>query len=202
MSSLVGLRADAMRSVPLVVGLGNPLAGDDSVGIELVRLLRDQPNLDCELLELMQPGLNVLQLCERKDWILFIDGVSSGALPGTIHLIPLPSAEVEAKSMAALSSHGFGLLEVLDLCRALHRPTPALMLFGIEMGTVKLGDCRSPEVESAMQAVVSAFPYLQRLLKAPNSALWKESHRYSPESLRHLQCAEMGRNFQQSAHIA
>jgi hydrogenase maturation protease len=191
-----------MRSVPLVVGLGNPLAGDDSVGIELVRLLRGQSNLDCELLELTQPGLNLLQLCERKDWILFVDGVSSGAPAGTIYLIPLPSAEVETKSMAALSSHGFGLPEVLDLCRALDRPTPALMLLGIEMGTVKLGDSRSPEVESAMQAVVSAFPDLQRLLRAPNSALWQESHRYGPESLQQLLCAEMGHNPQRSDHIA
>jgi hydrogenase maturation protease len=202
-SSLRELReGDSMKSVPRVVGLGNLLAGDDSVGIELIRLLRDRPILDCELLEVTQPGLNLLELCEGNDWILFLDGVSSGAPAGTIYLIPLPSAEVEVRSITALSSHGFGLPEVIDLCRALHRPITALMLLGIEMGTVKLGDSRSPEVESAMQAVISAFPHLQMLLRAPNSAVWKESHRYSAESLGQLQCAEMGHNRQRSAHIA
>jgi hydrogenase maturation protease len=202
-SSLPGLRADdSVKWIPLVVGLGNPVAGDDSVGIEMIRLLRGQPNLDCELLELTQPGLNLLELCQRKDWILFVDGVSSGALPGTIHLIPLPSAEIEAKSSATLSSHGFGLPEVIDLCRALNRPTPALILLGIEVRTVRPGDPRSPEVESAMQAVVSGFPYLQKLLSTPDSALWRESHRYSPESLQHFDCAEMGQSSQRSAHIA
>jgi hydrogenase maturation protease len=191
-----------MKSVPRVVGLGNLLAGDDSVGIALIRLLRNRPILDCELLEVTQPALNLLELCEGNDWILFLDGVSSGAPAGTIYLIPLPSAEVEVRSITALSSHGFGLPEVIDLCRALHRSTTALMLLGIEIGTVKLGDSRSPEVESAMQAVASAFPHLRMLLSAPNSALWQESHRYSAESLGQLQCAEMGHNPQRSAHIA
>jgi hydrogenase maturation protease len=190
---------NAIQAVPLVVGLGNPLGGDDSVGIEVIRLLRRHEELACHFLEVTQPGLDLIELCEREDWILFIDGVSSGVEPGTIHLIPLPSAAIEAKNMGALSSHGFGLEEIIELRLALQRSMPSCMLLGIEIESVKLGEPRSENVERAMLAVGSGFWSFLRELSAPASSLWRGTHRYSPEEFGCAARPEMGRCVNQAA---
>ncbi len=184
----------------LIVGFGNPLAGDDSVGIELIRLLRNQrEQLDCELLEFSQPGLNLLRFCERRGGIVFVDAVRSGSVPGTILLIPLPSPEIEPINVG--SSHGVGLPQVLELCRVLARPLPPLMLLGIEIGVVKLGEPRSAEVERALQVVVSGFPALLRLLNHPTTSLWKQSHRYSPGDYIQITSAKTGTATEPSPHM-
>lgn len=170
-----------MQAVPLVVGVGNPLGADDSVGIEAIRLLRSLKELGCNFLEFMQPALDLIELCDWQNWILFIDAVSSGVEPGTIHLIPLPSVEIEPRNLTALSSHGFGLVEAMRLRRALQRSVPPCMLLGIEIENAKPGESRSQRVESAMRAVVLGFPSLMRELSAPGSSLWRATHRYSPE---------------------
>ena len=182
-----------MQAVPLVVGVGNPLGGDDSVGIEAIRLLRSHKELGCHFLEFMQPGLDLIDLCDRQNWILFIDAVNSGVEPGTIHLIPLPSAEVEPRNLAALSSHSFGLVEAMRLRRVLQRSVPPCMLLGIEIENAKPGEFRSQRVETAMRALVSGFPSLLRELNAPGSSLWRATHRYSPEEFGFTRGSELGR---------
>ena len=73
--------------IPLIVGIGNPMAGDDAIGIELVRQLQRQSHVGCRFLEVTHAGLGLLQLFDEASWILFIDAVVSGAPPGTICLI-------------------------------------------------------------------------------------------------------------------
>ena len=178
-------------SIPLVVGLGSFLAADDSVGVELIRLLRKQTGLECEFLELGDAGLMLLEIFQRKGWILFVDAVSSGLAPGTIHLIPLPSADIESKLLGRFSSHGIGLPEVLQLCRALGRPIPALMLLGIEVEAINHGEVRSAPVEDALQTVVTRFSSLIQLLKSDTSLLWREGHRYVAGYGSFPNCAEV-----------
>lgn len=194
--------AASMSSVPLVVGLGNAMAADDGVGIAVVSLLRNERQLDCEFLELRQPGLNLLPFCERRGWIAFLDGVTSGAPAGTIHLIPLPSAEVESRNTGALSTHGFGLREAVELCRFLQRPIPPLMLLGIDIQTVKLGKPQSREVEEAVQAVVAGFRSLVKHLNVATSPLWQQSHRYAPGDFDLARSTEMGPAIEWTAYIA
>jgi len=171
---------------PVVFGLGNSMAGDDSVGIQVIRALRNERVLDCELLELRQPGVDLLRFCERESWVLFVDGVSSGASAGTIHLIPLPSAEIQSRNIGALSSHGFGLPEIMELCRVLARALPRLMLLGIEIEAVEPGERLTKNVQHAMQAVLSNFSSLMQVLNAQDSLVWKQPHRYCPEEFRFI----------------
>ena len=170
-----------MHAVFLAVGIGNSFGGDDSVGIEVVRSLRNQEGLDCDLLIAGQREWDQMELWDREGCILFIDAVNSGADPGTVHLIPLPSAELGARQLKLLSSHGFGLADIIGLRQALKRSMPRCMLLGIEIESAKTGASQSEKVEHARWAVVSRFAWLLRELKAPASYLWREAHRYSTE---------------------
>jgi len=147
-----------------VVGCGNPYAGDDGAGLEIVRRLRENWDGSCELLDRPQAGLELLDCMQGADVILFVDAVSSGAPPGTLHLVPLPSPDLEARGLGALSSHGWGLTEALSLMSALEWQAPRLFLLGVEIETLAPDKPRSEAVEAAIQTVVDSFARLSALL--------------------------------------
>jgi len=163
-----------------VVGLGNPYAGDDSVGLEIVNRLRARGDCECELLALPQAGVELVEALGNVEAVLFIDAVSSGLPAGTLHLVPLPSAKVEPRVLASLSSHGWGLAETLKLMEALGRPSPRLALLGVEVGTVEPGAPRSPAVETAMGTVVERFPAVYAFLAAAEMTGWAGPLRFAP----------------------
>jgi hydrogenase maturation protease len=148
----------------LIVGCGNPAAGDDSAGIEIVRRLSDLGGCGCELRAETGPGVGLLDLLPLADVILFVDAVTSGGVPGTLYLTSLPSAELEPRALGSLSGHGWGLVETLKLANALGRTLPRLVLLGIEAGTVTQGAPRSAAVEQAIALVVERMPDLKFLL--------------------------------------
>ena len=77
-----------------------------------------------------------------------------------------------------ISSHGFGLREIVELRGALGRPMPRMMLLGIEIETVEAGLIRSEKADEVIRVVLSEFPPLLQLLHAPNSVIWREPHRF------------------------
>ena len=163
-----------------VVGCGNPHAGDDSVGLEVVRRLRARGDCECELLEMPQASVEMLDLLQGGGVVLFVDAVSSGAPPGTVHLAPLPSSGIEPRALGSLSSHGWGLAEMLGLAGALRRPTPRLMLLGLEVGTVAPGAPRSAAVEGATRTVVERFSQLRALLAEADEIQWRSPRCFPP----------------------
>jgi hydrogenase maturation protease len=163
----MGGNVSASTSRLLVVGCGNPAAGDDSAGIEIVRRLRELGDCGCDLRAETAPGVELLDVFSLADVILFVDAVTSGGVPGTLYLTSLPSAELEPKALACLSGHGWGLVETLKLANALGRAIPRLFLLGIEAGTGTQGAPRSAAVEQAIALVVERMPQLRSLLLTP-----------------------------------
>jgi hydrogenase maturation protease len=166
-----------------VVGCGSPYAGDDSVGPEIVHRLRARGDCQCELFEMPPAGVELLDLLQGATVVLFIDAVSSGAPPGTMHLASLPSSEIEPRALGSLSTHGWGLREVLELAEVLGRQTPRLMLLGVEVGTVAPGAARTPAVEEAIQTVVEKFPQLRVLLTEVKQDEGRSFRRFLPGDL-------------------
>jgi hydrogenase maturation protease len=150
----------------LIVGCGNPDAGDDSAGVEIVRRLSALGDCGCDLRAEAAPGVELLDIFPLADVILFVDAVSSGGAPGTLHLTSLPSKELQPRALGSLSSHGWSLGETLELARAMGRNIPRLFLLGIEAGTVAQGAPHSPAVEQAIALVVGKISDLRLLLLA------------------------------------
>ncbi len=74
------------KTIPvLVLGVGNPLMGDDGLGVELVKRLTE-----CELDPMVRVedggtlGMTLLPLLEDADTVILIDAVKTGAEPGAI----------------------------------------------------------------------------------------------------------------------
>ncbi|HUK87984.1 MAG TPA: hydrogenase maturation protease [Terriglobales bacterium] len=155
----------------LVIGCGNLTCGDDRAGMEFVRKLRPQSCAQYAAREMPQLSVDLLELFKETETILFVDAVETGAAPGTLHLVPLPYAGLQSRSLGKVSGHGWGLNEVLGLARSLGREIPRLALLGIELESVEPGEPISPAVKQALQVALENFPRLRTLLSGTADAL-------------------------------
>ena len=155
------------------------MAGDDSLGLEIIKRLEARGGCPCPLRSLAHP-LALMEILETAGAVLLVDAVSSHMPPGSLHWVPLSSSEIEIRTLASLSSHGWGFAQTLELANALGRRIPRLVILGIEIGTVGVGEPRSPAVEQTMEMVLERFPRLLSLLSNPASPLWKTPNHLPP----------------------
>lgn len=146
----------------LVLGLGNPLVTDDSVGLrvaaELKRMLADRPEV--EVSEDYWGGLRLMERMAGYDRAIVVDAISTGAPPGTIHKLGVASIPTQHSA----SAHDVNLPTALALGRQTGVPLPRdedILLVGIEAeDVVTFGERCTPAVEAAIapaaQTVVRA----------------------------------------------
>jgi hydrogenase maturation protease len=104
----------------LVLGIGQPLRGDDAAGVEIVRAWQDQyvesaSRVQVEYREL--PGLQILDLLVEHDPVVLVDAVHSREQPGTI--LRLTQDDIASFDTGSKSAHGWGIAESLSLGRSL-----------------------------------------------------------------------------------
>jgi hydrogenase maturation protease len=155
----------------LVVGCGNRFAGDDDAGLELLDRLAP-PRDGRTLIELPPYVLSLIDLFDRYDRLLFLDAVSSGAPPGTLHLFSIPNVSIRARGLSSLSTHGWGIDDVTALAARLGRHLPPLLVIGIEVAEVSRGAQGSPAVRTAIQFAAEHFDALvERAASVPADAV-------------------------------
>jgi hydrogenase maturation protease len=136
----------------LVLGLGNPLLRDDSVGLRVVRALR--PALegmpDLEIAEDYHGGLRLMERLVGYDRAIIVDAIRSGAPVGTCHLL----SPLDMPTRHSASSHDVDLTTALDLGRysGAHLPrNEDVLLVAVEVADVEtFGEDLTPGVEAAI----------------------------------------------------
>ena len=137
----------------LVVGVGNSWRGDDSVGLEAARALRERLPEQVRVLATEAEQSSLLDEWEGCDSVFIVDAVHSGVAGGTIHRVDL-NAEVVPHAVLQGSTHHFSLGDTIELARALKRlPTNAIFL-GIEGERFAPGEPLSPAVAASIPAIV------------------------------------------------
>lgn len=136
----------------VVIGVGNDLRGDDAAGWETVRRLAPTRTLVLHEHGGDAPGL--VSLWGPDDDVTVVDAIVSGDPAGTIVEIdalagPLPT------NVSWATTHGAGVAEGIELARALGLLPRSLRLIGISARSFDLGTPMTPEVEAAVQEVVS-----------------------------------------------
>lgn len=142
----------------LIIGLGNPLVTDDSVGLrvvaELKPLLADRPEI--EVAEDYWGGLRLMERMIDFDRAIVIDAICTGAPPGTIHLLT-PEGIATQRSASA---HDVNLATALQFGRQAEAhlpPNEHIRLVGIEAQDIlTFGERCSPAVEAAIPRAVEA----------------------------------------------
>jgi hydrogenase maturation protease len=144
----------------LVLGIGNPLCGDDGVGIRVLELLkeRDLPE-DIQLLDAGTPGFELVSLLQ--EWaqagggqVTIIDAVSMGEIPGVWRRFTPEEVRMFA-SDEHLSLHQFDLAGGLALADAVGILPEQIVIYGIEPACTDWMLGLSPEVSSGMPELVN-----------------------------------------------
>lgn len=142
----------------LVLGLGNPLLKDDSVGLCVAQQLRTELNgiPDTEIGEDYWGGLRLMERMIGFDRAIIIDAIRTGAEPGTIHLL----SPDDLPTQRSASVHDVNLSTALEVGRhaGAHLPdSNQIFLVGVEAADVHtFGVELSPEVARAIPHAIEA----------------------------------------------
>jgi hydrogenase maturation protease len=137
----------------LVLGIGNPLLGDDGFGVEVVRRLREQPQPSgVEFLDGGALGLSLLPHLEGRTHVLVVDAIDFGGRPGQV--VRLDAADIPACRGLKLSEHQVTFHEVLGLMDLIEIRPRELLFVGVQPRSTHWGDPLSREVEAAIGPVM------------------------------------------------
>ena len=140
----------------LVLGVGNPLMGDDGFGLALLEHLRRSAGwpADVTLMDGGTWGMNLLPDIEDADALLILDAVDAGREPGA--LVTLGRDQLPKYVAQKLSPHQVDLRDVLALAELRgHLPTRAAAV-GIQPYRIALGTELSPTAAARLDAAADA----------------------------------------------
>lgn len=136
--------------MPLILAAGNPLRKDDGIGPELLDRLRlETLPAGTTFEDIGTDGFSLIDLVQGADHVLLIDAVNMGQPAGTTKLFPPRDVKLICKG-DALSTHGIGLADVINLMEGLNGTFPTnLTILGIQ--PKKLGHGKGLSTELHMR---------------------------------------------------
>lgn len=142
-------------SSTLVLGLGNPLMGDDGTGLSALHCLKHSYELspDVVLVDGGTWGMNLLPVIESHRQVILLDAINTGARPGSV--VSLTRDALPIYFQHKLSPHQIDLREVLALAEWRGTMPEFLLAMGIQPEVVEMGYGLSPAVEHAMPVLVA-----------------------------------------------
>ncbi|MFI5246530.1 MAG: HyaD/HybD family hydrogenase maturation endopeptidase [Gemmatimonadales bacterium] len=140
----------------VVIGLGNPLMGDDGAGLVALEVLRDEWLLDgVELVDGGTWGMSLLPDIEDADRVIFIDAIVAGGAPGDV--VILERERLPIYFTRALSPHQTDLRDVLAAAELRGTLPSESVAIGVEPQVVALGTELSAVVQGSIAALVAAI---------------------------------------------
>ncbi|MDI6855385.1 MAG: hydrogenase maturation protease [Candidatus Thermoplasmatota archaeon] len=148
----------------LLLGIGNPIRGDDCVGIEIARRIKSKisetAGFEIEFKEVCTTTLDLLSRISNYDKVVIIDAVKTGKRKvGSIYRL----SPKELNEPQRYSIHNFNLSSTLKLGEKLGLKIPEIVIYGIEVKETGLKEGLSKAVEKAFPKAVSKI--MTELLK-------------------------------------
>ena len=141
----------------LVLGLGNPIVSDDSVGLRVAAELRTHlaGNAEIEVDEDYWGGLKLMERMIGYDRAIVIDAIQTGEAPGTIRQL----RPDDLPTQRSASAHDANLATALALGRqaGMHLPPDeAVVLVAIEAADIlNFSEELTPEVAASVPRAVA-----------------------------------------------
>lgn len=138
----------------VVVGLGNPLMGDDGVGLCALQQMECDWRFDdaTELVDGGTWGLRLLPTLEGARGVVLLDAIRTGRSPGTV--VELQNDEIPRQLATKLSPHEVDLREVLAVMAFRGTLPPNVSAIGVEPEYIDLRNDLSAIVRARVQDVV------------------------------------------------
>jgi hydrogenase maturation protease len=143
-----------------VIGVGNPLMGDDGVGLEALRRLEARWHLppEVETVDGGTWGMNLLHVIEGADAVVLLDAIRAGESPGTV--VRLDRDQLPRMFVHKISPHQIDLQEVLALAELRGGLPERMVALGVEPERIELGVELSATVRASMDELESVLTEL------------------------------------------
>jgi hydrogenase maturation protease len=119
----------------LVLGLGNPILGDDGIGFRLAEILDEhlRSNTDVDVLPTSLAGIRLLDEISGYERLIVLDAITTGSKPtGTMQKLEID--DILSNASSRLSVHHLSLKEILDLGRKYGLRMPEkVIIYAIEI---------------------------------------------------------------------
>lgn len=141
-----------------VIGIGNPMRGDDGVGAVVAARVRGMPGID----HVIGDGdpFEVAELLSGPHNVLLIDATRGNGDPGAVTVWE-PRVAVAPRSRVGASTHGFGAESAIELAAALGNLPERVVVVGVE-GAWFEGEELSDPVTAALERAVAAVAEVVR----------------------------------------
>ena len=138
-----------------VIGLGNPLMGDDGLGILAAQRLQEEWILppEVQVVDGGTWGMNLLPIIDEAEELLLIDAINQDMPPGT--QIVLARDEIPRALAMKVSPHQIDLSEVIALAELRGTLPERMTALGLQPERVELGAPLSPAVERHIDHLVA-----------------------------------------------
>ncbi len=123
----------------IVIGLGNPILSDDSVGIKIARSLKERlygpagvnsPEMQVDIIEIYAGGMRLMDTMVGYERAIIVDAIVSGGIPGSVRSISLQDV---CTTRNIICTHDTGLSTALEMGRMLGLDLPSnIRIWAIE----------------------------------------------------------------------
>jgi hydrogenase maturation protease len=145
-----------MRKDTVVIGLGNPLMGDEGVGPAILNRLSVLagrfPSL--EFVDAGTGGMSLLHTLSSRRKAILVDCCLMSTVPGTIKMFK-PEDVCSVKRLSHYSLHDVDILSVIELARWTGDCPGEILIFGIEPAAIEPKESLSPELAERLDNYVS-----------------------------------------------
>lgn len=140
----------------VVIGLGNPLMGDDGLGLAVLDELRSSYKLpdEVELVDGGTWGMNLLPVIEAADELILIDTIDVGETPGTF--VRLEHHRLPRYLATKISPHQVDLRDVLALAELRGTLPPDTVALGLQPESIELRNSLSTTMRRAVGTLAAA----------------------------------------------
>ena len=136
-----------------LIGVGNRFRRDDGAGLEVAARLRSMRPPGVRVLEEEGEPASLLEAWNGVSEALVVDGVQSGAAPGTLHRFEATMEPLPAELFRP-STHALGVADAVELARELDRLPHRLAVYGIEGESFETGQGLTPLVAATVDRLV------------------------------------------------
>ena len=163
----------------IILGIGNPILGDDGIGVHVARKLKEKQNSlqNITIDEAQTGGMNLLDMIRGYDKAILIDAVCiHGATHGVIKRLSMHNMP----TIHSCNPHDVSLLEALEVAKKIEDDNlpKEIVIIGINLKTIPLefNESLSPQIAAVIpQAMNMVLSELNNETTKDNNVIQKGS---------------------------
>jgi hydrogenase maturation protease len=152
------MAGETPESDTLILGVGNPLRGDDALGVLVVQQLQARTDLPphVTVIDGSTEGIGLIPVMETYRRVIVVDAVMMGLPAGSVRRFTWDEVHLDSAGQP-LSLHQTDFTATLLLAEALNSLPPELVIYGVQPHNTEWDHPLSQAVASTLPILIEAL---------------------------------------------